>query len=91
MSETLRGANELDEQRQIAGFDQVALDEAARRGFGNGAFEDSEEDRHVVIEEFFPIEVSSELPTPSPTPQTSSKTSLAEKLEIQYQTQSLNA
>jgi len=90
MSETLRGASELDEQRQIAGFDQVALDEAARRGFDNGAFEDKE-DRHVVIEEFFPIEVSSELPTPSPTPQTSSKPSLAEKLEIRYQTQSLNA
>ena len=53
MSEALHKASELDTQRQTAGFDQRALDDAARRGFGNGAFEDSEEDSHVVIEEFF--------------------------------------
>ncbi|TYK60407.1 hydrolase or metal-binding protein [Pseudomonas synxantha] len=53
MDEALQKASELDTQRQTAGFDQRALDEAARRGFGNGAFEDSEEDSHVVIEEFF--------------------------------------
>ncbi|BCQ66849.1 hypothetical protein PEQA60_08390 [Pseudomonas sp. Eqa60] len=53
MSEALQKASELDKQRQTAGFDQRALDDAARRGFGNGAFEDSEEDSHVVIEEFF--------------------------------------
>jgi hypothetical protein len=53
MSEALQKASELDTQRQTAGFDQRALDDAARRGFGNGAFEDSEEDSHVVIEEFF--------------------------------------
>lgn len=49
----LQSANELETQRQSAGFDQVALDEAARRGFSNGAFEDSEEDSGAVIEEFF--------------------------------------
>lgn len=53
MAEALQQASELDAQRQVAGFDQAALDEAARRGFGNGAFEDSEEDSHAVIEEFF--------------------------------------
>ncbi|HEH8458517.1 hydrolase or metal-binding protein [Pseudomonas aeruginosa] len=53
MAEALQQASELDAQRQATGFDQVALDEAARRGFGNGAFEDSEEDSHSVIEEFF--------------------------------------
>lgn len=37
----------------IVGFDQIALDDAARRGFSNGASEDSEEDIHIVIEEFF--------------------------------------
>ena len=30
-----------------------ALDEAARRGFGNGAFEELEEDVPAVVEEFF--------------------------------------
>lgn len=53
MTEALQKATELDTQRQAAGFDQTALDDAARRGFGNSAFEDSEEDSHVVIEEFF--------------------------------------
>ena len=53
MSEALQKANELQSQRQIAGFDQTALDDAARRGISNGAFEDSEEDSHGVIEEFF--------------------------------------
>jgi len=56
MAESLQAASELDTQRQGAGFDQVALDEAARRGFGNGAFEDSEEDAGAVIEEFYSSE-----------------------------------
>jgi hypothetical protein len=91
MAEALLTANELDAQRQTAGFDQIALDEAARRGFGNGAFEDSEEDSGAVIEEFFPVEGSAELPPSKPIPQRSSKPSLAEKLETQCQTQSVNA
>ena len=53
IAEMLQSANELETQRQLAGFDQVALDEAARRGFSNGAFEDSEEESGAVIEEFF--------------------------------------
>ncbi|BBL58908.1 recombination directionality factor [Methylomonas koyamae] len=46
-------AQQLDQQRQAAGFDQAALDRAARQGFGNGAFEDNEEDGSAVVEEFF--------------------------------------
>jgi hypothetical protein len=81
MSEALCAANELDEQRQTAGFDQTALDEAARRGFGNGAFEDSEEDSSAVIEEFFsnPDATSSNTHSEAPPPSTSS---LAGKLEV---------
>ncbi|MGE8099101.1 lambda-exonuclease family protein [Pseudomonas fluorescens] len=55
MAESLQAASELDTQRQGSGFDQAALDEAASRGFGNGAFEDSEEDAGAVIEEFYSI------------------------------------
>ena len=83
MAKALLAANELDAQRQAAGFDQAALDEAAQRGFGNGAFEDSEEDAGAVAEEFYPTEES-----PSPainTPQRSAKPSLAEKLDAQAQ------
>lgn len=79
MTEALRLAGELDEQRQAAGFDQAALDEAARRGFGNGAFEDSEEDISAIVEEFYPTEEGAVVPLqiqPS-----STKPSLAEKLD----------
>ncbi|WP_170869394.1 YqaJ viral recombinase family protein [Pseudomonas aeruginosa] len=83
MAETLQAANEFDAQRQAAGFDQAALDEAAQRGFGNGAFEDSEEDAGAVAEEFYPAE---ETPSPATnTPQRSAKASLAEKLDAQAQ------
>ncbi|MBP0635917.1 hydrolase or metal-binding protein [Cupriavidus sp. AcVe19-6a] len=47
-------ARELDTRRKAAGFNQAALDEAARLGFGNGAFEDSDEESAAVVEEFFP-------------------------------------
>lgn len=80
MSEALQKASELDTQRQTAGFDQRALDDAARRGFGNGAFEDSEEDSHVVIEEFF---VNSEpASTSSQGESQPAPNSLAGKLEL---------
>ena len=80
MSEALQKASELDTQRQTAGFDQRALDDAARRGLGNGAFEDSEEDSHVVIEGFF---VNSEpASTSSQGESQPAPNSLAGKLEV---------
>ena len=52
-------ARELDARRKAAGFDQVALDVAARTGFSNGAFEDSIEESAAVSEEFYPSESGS--------------------------------
>ncbi|HCI4032488.1 TPA: hypothetical protein NO176_006062 [Pseudomonas aeruginosa] len=83
MTEALQATNELDAQRQAAGFDQTTLDEAARRGFGNGAFEDSEEDAGAIAEEFYPVEESPS--SASSTPQRSAKASLAEKLAARAQ------
>ncbi|EPL0752217.1 hydrolase or metal-binding protein [Pseudomonas aeruginosa] len=80
MAEALVTATELDSRRQATGFNQAALDEAARRGFGNGAFEDSEEDVSAIVEEFFasPDQASeSQGSTASPAPG-----SLAGKLEV---------
>jgi hypothetical protein len=54
----IKTAQERDEQRRAAGLDQDALDEAARQGFANGAFEDLAEDVPAVVEEFFPPEQS---------------------------------
>jgi hypothetical protein len=53
MEEAFAQARQLHERRQSAGYDQLALDGAARAGFGNGAFEDSEEETSEIIEEFF--------------------------------------
>lgn len=46
-------ARQCDESRRLAGFDQVALDQAARLGLINGAFEDGVEDGEAVVDEFF--------------------------------------
>jgi hypothetical protein len=54
LEETLAEAHELDGKRKASGFDQAALDEAARVGFSNGAFEESSEDVSAVVEEFYP-------------------------------------
>jgi hypothetical protein len=53
-------ARELDARRKAAGFNQTALDTAARAGFGNGAFEDSIEDSAAVVDEFYPAEAGND-------------------------------
>ncbi len=56
LEQAIEEARELDQRRAASGFDQAALDEAARQGFANGAFEELEEDVPAVVEEFFPEE-----------------------------------
>ena len=84
LEDALLEAKQLEETRQAAGFDQNTLDEAARQGFNNGAFEDSEEDTGAIVEEFFsaienqpsPIEPQAQRAAPA-------KPSLAQKLKLQ--------
>jgi hypothetical protein len=57
LEQALAEAKALHERRTAAGFDQAALDAAARAGFANGAFEDSPDERAAVAEEFYPEEV----------------------------------
>ena len=54
LEEAITEARATHEQRKSIGHDQDALDEAARVGFANGAFEESEDEVEAVIEEFFP-------------------------------------
>ena len=56
LAEAIAGARAEDEHRKGAGFDQVALETAARQGFANGAFEESEEEGADLVEEFYPDE-----------------------------------
>lgn len=54
VEQAIEEARERDTRRKESGFDQAALDEAARQGFANGAFEELEEDVPAVVEEFYP-------------------------------------
>jgi hypothetical protein len=84
MEDALLEAKRLDETRQDSGFDQPALDRAARQGFNNGAFEDSEEDTGTIVEEFFPAAEDSPRNGESPLqPTAPTEPSLAQKLEFQ--------
>jgi hypothetical protein len=74
VEEALRDARALDEARQEAGFDQAALDQAARNGLANGAFEDTDEESSQVLEEFYP-----DTPAPASTFQPSLQQRLANK------------
>ena len=53
MGEAITTAKEQSAERNVLGFDQVALDQAARQGFAEGAFEESEEEGAAVVEEFY--------------------------------------
>lgn len=62
LNEAIVQAKELSAQRQAAGFDQQALDEAARLGYANGSFEDSPEEAADIVEEFYPEPLLQEAP-----------------------------
>lgn len=82
LEDALLDAKQLEETRQAAGFDQSALDHAARLGFKNGAFEDSEEDIGSVVEELFPaVEDQPSHVEPQAQRAEPAKSSLAQKLE----------
>ena len=81
LEETLRSAKDLEAERFNAGFNQKGLDDQARIGFANGAFEDSEEDTPAIVEEFYP---APESPTQT-APSRQSPTSLNEKLNQKAQ------
>jgi hypothetical protein len=53
-AQAVASAKALNEERSAAGFDQPALDAAAREGLANGAFEESAEEGVTVTEEFYP-------------------------------------
>lgn len=83
LEDALHSAQQLDSARKAAGFDQAALDDAARLGFGNGAFEDGDDDSGALIEEFYPVSAEPDLRDPSPTLPQTAGSRLADKLQAQ--------
>lgn len=67
LEQSIVEARTTAQRRQEAGVDQTALDIAAQQGFGNAAFEFSEEEIPEVLEEFYPpVDDSSEPASTSP-------------------------
>ena len=60
LAAALAFARELDSGRRRAGFDQDALDTAARKGLALGAFEETSEDGEAIVEEFVPETTTTE-------------------------------
>jgi hypothetical protein len=85
LEEAITQARELDTRRKAAGFDQAGLDDAARRGFGNGAFEESDEDGAAVVEEFFPEDATDEGNIAIPNPPAANEASLPGKLRTRVE------
>lgn len=78
LEQAIAEAIQKEEERKAAGVDQEALDEAARHGFANGAFEDLAEDVPAVVEEFYPQD---ELPAAADAVRDAPATNLRGKLE----------
>ncbi|WP_305824702.1 recombination directionality factor [Massilia brevitalea] len=53
LEESIAEARANDERRKAVGYDQTALDESAKKGFANGAFEDSGEEISEIVEEYY--------------------------------------
>jgi len=53
LEDAITEAREVDARRKASGFDQAALDAVARTGFGDGTFEESDEDMPAIVEEFY--------------------------------------
>lgn len=79
-------ARTLNAKRQEVGFDQAALDEAARQGFGNASFEENEEELPAILEEFYPEAPTSEPGDSSPSSIRQEKPGLKERLGQRIQT-----
>lgn len=65
LAQALEEARGESAARQAAGFDQGALDRAARAGFAAGAFEESAEEGAVHVDEFYPAQPSEGTSKPS--------------------------
>ena len=57
LQEAIQMAKEIDQQSKKVGFNQNALDQIARQGYGNARFEVSSEEGLDLVEEFYTDEV----------------------------------
>ncbi|MGA8882345.1 MAG: hydrolase or metal-binding protein [Acinetobacter sp.] len=56
LQDAIISAKQIDQQSKDAGFNQDALDQMARQGYGNAGFELDDEESTDTLEEFYPEE-----------------------------------
>lgn len=64
LQEAIQTAKEIDQKSKLCGFNQAALDQMARQGYGNTRFEVDVEEGLDKIEEFYPEENKSQQQVP---------------------------
>lgn len=57
LQQAIQVAKEIDQQSKASGFNQHALDQMARQGYGNARFEVNSEERVDLVEEFYSDEL----------------------------------
>jgi hypothetical protein len=60
LEDTIADARTVHQHREASGFNQSALDEAARLGFKQTAFDYDEEEVQAIVEEFYPEATSAD-------------------------------
>ena len=58
LQHAIQMANDIDQQSKNSGFNQQALDQTARQGYGNARFEVNSEEGLDLVEEFYTDENS---------------------------------
>ena len=58
LQQAIQVAKEIDQQSKTSGFNQQALDQVARQGYGNARFEVNSEEGLDLVEEFYTDEVT---------------------------------
>ena len=58
LQEAIQTAKEIDQKSKLCGFNQAALDQVARQGYGNARFEVNAEEGLDLVEEFYVSENS---------------------------------
>ncbi|OTG57890.1 hydrolase or metal-binding protein [Acinetobacter sp. ANC 4204] len=53
LQEAIQTAKEIDQKSKLSGFNQAALDQMARQGYGNAQFEVDGEEGEVIVDEFY--------------------------------------
>ncbi len=53
LQEAIHTAKEIDQKSKLSGFNQAALDQMARQGYGNAKFEVDGEEVEVIVDEFY--------------------------------------